>query len=662
MCDARFLDDIRTEDTARFVLGLRAGCSLSDVKRAYKKLALSVHPDKNDSLDRAESSRQFQAITNAKDLLLAAFARGSAGGAAATQSSATAGAARPSSAPSGARGAGSRWRGGSAAGAQAPLPRALRAQWICSACFMQHFLAEKPCGPCMMLPNSATCFCGHALSAHSGPNFACEGGDCPCARFSFVPPNAQCTCGHVSTDHEAVPHHRCKADGCPCQTFHCVATCSCGHEISCHNTEFNYVPTNARASSVCSPFKQKQSRNAALSPGRLESAASSESDSSSSDGDRRRPSKPQQRTSLATPRAGSLAGAKRPSTAGAVRVAVPAAPAPGTPRAAARASLLAGMLPATASAAGSAAAAAAPGPGTPRSAGGTGASSSRTPRTPGSVRPKSAQAAVGVRQRYNAGRVQPAAPPEAARADTAEAVARDTAAAAAHAGSSASAAGCNDIADMYMAAARAMSKAAQASTPRAGSAQQRRSARGFAHSKTTGDVGSGAAGADADADVGMTTSPPTRPASARTSAKLRQFERLQRPTTPRGSYSAATAAASAQAHEQQPSSSPSASAAAASASASGGAKGVGSTAAPTSTRQAAAAVPARLLPRRLGAPCAWAREPPRSWRAEGGDRRSEGEKRGVLCALSCIVSTRDLAVRRIARWPTSRSNPKESCG
>ncbi|MBO9494004.1 J domain-containing protein [Thalassotalea sp. G20_0] len=50
-------------------LGLSEGASLNDVKRAYRKLALKHHPDKNPE-NNEESNRIFQTITEANRHLI----------------------------------------------------------------------------------------------------------------------------------------------------------------------------------------------------------------------------------------------------------------------------------------------------------------------------------------------------------------------------------------------------------------------------------------------------------------------------------------------------------------------------------------------------------------------------------------------------------------
>ena len=64
------------EVAARFVLGLTAGCSDEDVKRAFRRLALIFHPDKNPGDDAEEAKRRFHAIVKAKECLLATLSKG----------------------------------------------------------------------------------------------------------------------------------------------------------------------------------------------------------------------------------------------------------------------------------------------------------------------------------------------------------------------------------------------------------------------------------------------------------------------------------------------------------------------------------------------------------------------------------------------------------
>eukprot|EP00434_Breviolum_minutum_P027759 symbB.v1.2.024554.t1/scaffold2333.1/size82048/1 len=136
---------LSAEAAARFVLGLSQGCSKEEVKRAFKRLALVFHPDKNKGQNEEEATRRFQAIATAKDLLLKT---------------------------SGVTGAVAKEMGRPRATA-APTPKkpVYVATWTCGACQMRH-LGSSPGSArtsevaCARASSSTLCFCGHRFGAH----------------------------------------------------------------------------------------------------------------------------------------------------------------------------------------------------------------------------------------------------------------------------------------------------------------------------------------------------------------------------------------------------------------------------------------------------------------------------------------------------------------
>ncbi len=56
-----------TESEARSILGLKGGEAFDEIKKAYRKLALKYHPDRNPGSKDAEE--KFKAINNAYEYL-----------------------------------------------------------------------------------------------------------------------------------------------------------------------------------------------------------------------------------------------------------------------------------------------------------------------------------------------------------------------------------------------------------------------------------------------------------------------------------------------------------------------------------------------------------------------------------------------------------------
>mmetsp|Transcript_63821 Transcript_63821/g.118617 ORF Transcript_63821/g.118617 Transcript_63821/m.118617 type:complete len:659 (+) Transcript_63821:156-2132(+) len=269
------------EAAACIVLGLEPGFGSEDVKRAFRRLALEFHPDKNKAMDAEKAKLKFQAIVKAKDILLKKLgdntatvyrddsARPKTGGNDTTptkpptaswsaagfapRTGAKAGARRPDGTASAPTGRFSRPSFCSAYGRREPEEARSTVAWVCSACELEHVATSQSATkgkPCATVIRSTSCFCGHPLSEHapgvtSGGSkqskLRCWSKGCLCGEFSFVPPGVECTCGHRSTEHESMPHHACEVPGCLCGTFHIAGTCGCGHPWTCHRTEFNFI-------------------------------------------------------------------------------------------------------------------------------------------------------------------------------------------------------------------------------------------------------------------------------------------------------------------------------------------------------------------------------------------------------------------------------------
>lgn len=301
------------EAAARFVLGLQPGCTAKDVNRAYKRLALIWHPDKNPGDDAEKAKGKFQAIARARECLLSSRLLGASptvsrpaasrgGGSMGGPWSRRAAAGRPSPKK--------RREGGDAAAECSPEtahPSPMFAAWMCGACEM-HNIGSSPgacSGPCFRATSSTKCFCGHSFEAHGEPTqggtrggkLRCSEIGCLCAQFSYVPPGATCTCGHSSSEHDAALHHSCEAKGCSCMTFHSPGACHCGHNWVCHRT----------ATSQHSFATAGKKRGGAAGAAEADSGAAEADDGSSSDS-----SEPPLRPPRRRPASANAAG-RRPS-------------------------------------------------------------------------------------------------------------------------------------------------------------------------------------------------------------------------------------------------------------------------------------------------------------------------------------------------------------
>eukprot|EP00930_Biecheleria_cincta_P049393 TRINITY_DN34604_c0_g1_i1.p1 TRINITY_DN34604_c0_g1~~TRINITY_DN34604_c0_g1_i1.p1 ORF type:complete len:915 (-),score=119.11 TRINITY_DN34604_c0_g1_i1:106-2850(-) len=279
---------LTAEAAARFVLGLSHGWTAEDVKRAYRRLALVFHPDKNPGKSAEAATERFQAIAKAKDLLLGlSQGAGSAGSTKHPQgykhdsgthhgrtSYKTSQAPPPFPAPpppfppAPPRRFVPRERPGTQGKPAAPK---MMAMWMCGACQLRDLGSETNGGtgrsvPCGRATAATRCFCGHTFEEHAAlpgqtsdseqRKLKCERVGCLCRDFSYVPIGALCTCGHDSTVHDAIPFHACSLPGCTCQTFHHAGMCACRHSWACHRTEIRTVTQTANTSRPAQPAWQ----------------------------------------------------------------------------------------------------------------------------------------------------------------------------------------------------------------------------------------------------------------------------------------------------------------------------------------------------------------------------------------------------------------------
>ncbi|CAE7237984.1 dnajb6-a, partial [Symbiodinium microadriaticum] len=226
---------------AYVVLGLSEGCSAADVRRAYRRLALLCHPDKNPEQNE-EAEERFRDVASAKDYLLEKLGKAplSLGGLL-----------------SAAQRRRARWCKPGPVRVERVVP--VKPQqpprvvvWACHVCEVDCLGGYSPGArkdrlqPCIQPNPQTVCFCGHPLSDHGHAGTPSADGwekcqRCPCAKFTYVQPHSRCNCGHSNLEHSPTGFFACKVDGCPCQTFHDPGTCRvCGHDWVCHRTELRH--------------------------------------------------------------------------------------------------------------------------------------------------------------------------------------------------------------------------------------------------------------------------------------------------------------------------------------------------------------------------------------------------------------------------------------
>ncbi|XP_052805161.1 protein FAM221A-like [Mya arenaria] len=102
---------------------------------------------------------------------------------------------------------------------------------------------------CNLIGPQHNCFCEHRYHQHKTdfekiPTerpilLPCKVKGCGCLSYHFVPKVGtqpiRCSCKHFSTDHSAVPPHKCKTGSCKCGGFTSSYTCGCGQPYFAHS-------------------------------------------------------------------------------------------------------------------------------------------------------------------------------------------------------------------------------------------------------------------------------------------------------------------------------------------------------------------------------------------------------------------------------------------
>eukprot|EP00397_Hematodinium_sp_SG-2012_P005315 GEMP01005333.1.p1 GENE.GEMP01005333.1~~GEMP01005333.1.p1 ORF type:complete len:916 (+),score=260.52 GEMP01005333.1:282-3029(+) len=201
---------------AKFVLGISGTCSKEEVFRAFRRLALIFHPDKNGNSE--ESKRKFQVIQQSKVTLLTHLGE--------------------------ALGHVEREEGPAQKSPKSPKTdtrTCAAASWVCSAC--ENF--ERATSPsssgrscastCVQIEATSPCFCGHGFAQHrlSDDKFACT--TCSCEAFLLRQPTTTCVCGCHPEDHIEVFPFPCRRCTGSCQQFYSTHNCGkCGCGWACH--------------------------------------------------------------------------------------------------------------------------------------------------------------------------------------------------------------------------------------------------------------------------------------------------------------------------------------------------------------------------------------------------------------------------------------------
>jgi len=136
--------------SAKFVLGLSDDYTREEILRAFRRLALIFHPDKNGNSE--ESKQKFHVIQQSKHVLLTHLDE-----------------TQPSGNQSGSQGV---------------------ASWVCDCRRVGFPLA------CARIPEDSKCICGHGLGNHREQSFECS--SCRCDFFQLPMASMTQKCGHCA--------------------------------------------------------------------------------------------------------------------------------------------------------------------------------------------------------------------------------------------------------------------------------------------------------------------------------------------------------------------------------------------------------------------------------------------------------------------------------
>jgi len=225
---------------AKFVLGISGTCSKEEVLKAFRRLALIFHPDKNG--DSEESKKKFQIIQQSKLTLLSHL--GEAGDPPASAGDATTSTSTTAGSYSHCQNAQQATKSSASSGPWEKKPETearsgpQKAMWACSACEVKERGAHPPnnvSSTCTNIGSLSTCFCGHLFAGHHFQDDHFECTSCSCSSFTYQAPDSTCVCGCSPKEHGVKYPYPCKRCQGTCQQFYSTQVCpKCNCDWACH--------------------------------------------------------------------------------------------------------------------------------------------------------------------------------------------------------------------------------------------------------------------------------------------------------------------------------------------------------------------------------------------------------------------------------------------